>query len=138
MRANDYALNMQKKSYVNFVMITSLTQVIYPCSVFLLDFFCSNDQKQATSSPTHISPSHQKWQNITRSWPKMDLSSYVEPLCVCVCQVGLWFLSTRMSQHANSFVNFTLFLWWGVLEQYTKTLKRRKLTSHLWAAWRQP
>ena len=98
--------------------------------------FCSNDQKQATSSPTHISPSHQKWQNITRSWPKMDLSSYVEPLCVCVCQVGLWFLSTRMSQHANSFVNFTLFC--GEFWNNTKTLKRRKLTSYLWAwkwAW---
>ena len=108
------------------LQLYSFILVILVCLLFLLPFFCFNDQKQATSSPTHISPSHQKWQNITRSWPKMDLSSYVEPLCVCVCQVGLWFLSTRMSQHANSFVNFTLFCVESFGTIIQKLLKRRE------------
>ena len=44
-----------------------------------------------------------------------------------VCQVGLWFLSTRMSQHANPFVNFTLF--WEAFIYKKQTLLFREYTS---------
>ena len=108
LRADDHARNMQKKSYVyyNFDMITSLTLVIYPCSVFLLDFFAQMIKNKLLQVPRiSLIKNDKTSQEVDQKWT----SSYVEPLCLCVCQVGLWFLSTRMSQHANSFVNFTLF-----------------------------
>ena len=90
MRANDYALNMQKKSYVNFVMITSLTQVIYPCSVFLLDFFAQMIKNKLLQVP-RISLSLIKNDKTSQEVDQKWTSSYVEPLCVSV-SVSSWFM----------------------------------------------
>ena len=88
MRADDHAQNMQKKSYVyyNFVMITSLALVIYPCSVFLLDFFAQMIKNKLLQVPRiSLIKNDKTSQEVDQKWT----SSYVEPLCLCVCQVGL-------------------------------------------------
>ena len=112
------------------LQLYSFILVILVCLLFLLTFFCFNDQKQATSSPTHISPSHQKWQNITRSWPKMDLSSYVEPLCVCVCVKLVYDSCQRECHNMLTHLSISLFFVWRVFGTiiYKNFKKERKLT----------
>ena len=107
--------NKLKKSCVNFVIITSPALFIYPCyssmfTVFANLFFASMIKNKLLQVPRISLPlikNDKTSQEVDQKWTYLLMLNPC--VYVCVCQVGLWFLSTRMSQHANSFVNFTLF-----------------------------